>query len=175
MKKVLFFIAAFTITAASVNAQDKVTHAGGTKFSVAVNAGFPTAADFKFAYGADAQVDIPAGTSLRITGSIGYENFHWKVSGGTSSFDGNVSQIPILAGVKYFLSSNFYGHGQIGYAVKGSSGNTLMPNDNGFAFAISGGYVMGNLDIGIKYLATHPGGSDLGAVIARLAYTLGSK
>jgi hypothetical protein len=174
MKFFLLVVAAVIMTTATVNAQDNVKKSSGTKFGIAANAGFSTVDVYKFVYGADVQADFPATSSLKITASLGYEIYHWKIPG--SSFTGNTAQIPILAGVKYLLSTNLYAHGQIGYSVKGNAGDPfLMPNGNGFAFALSGGYIMGNLDLGIKYLATHPGGSDLGGIVARVAYNLGGK
>lgn len=177
MKKLLFFTAVIFATV-SVQAQKTVTTPRGTKFEIAANVGSSTAAEYKMAYGADIEADFPVSTHANITGSLGYEHFHWEVAG--NSFSGNTNQIPILAGLKYFLSTYFYAHGQIGYSLKGNTSSTQsnqlgFTNDNSLAYALSLGYNPGSWDIGVKYLATRPGGSDLGGVVLRVAYSLGHK
>lgn len=159
MKKLLLAVAAITISAASVNAQDKEMKKGETTFSIAGNIGHATTPTyFNLVAGGDIQVDIPATTGLKITVSGGYESFSWKI--GTSK--GHSSYIPLLAGAKFNLSTNLYGHAQLGYSIftgRGGGGQ--------FTYAPSLGYMFSkNFDASVKYL----GLNHVGGIVARLAY-----
>lgn len=163
MKKLFLAVAAITITAVTVNAQ--------TNFSIAGNIGTGTSSGYKLAAGGDVQVDIPATTGLKITASAGYENYSYSVNLGApyGTVKVNFGFIPILAGAKFNLSTNLYGHAQLGYSVSTSSGG-----GGSFTYAPSLGYMFSkNFDVAIKYLALSSNGSTAGAVLARLAYTLG--
>lgn len=158
MKKLLLAVAAITISAASVNAQDKEMKTGETTFSIAGNIGHATTTNFNLVAGGDIQVDIPATTGLKITVSGGYENFSWKI--GTSK--GHSSFIPLLAGAKFNLSTNLYGHAQLGYSI-----STVKDGGGSFTYAPSLGYMFSeNFDASVKYL----GLNHLGGIVARLAY-----
>jgi hypothetical protein len=160
MKKLLLAVAAITITAATVNAQ--------TAFSIAGNVGGGTTSGYKLVAGGDIQVDIPAGSGLKITGSAGYENFAYEVKVGTTTFKGHSSFIPILAGAKFNLSSSLYGHAQLGYSI-----STVNGGGGAFTYAPSLGYMISkSLDVSAKYIGLSNNGT-LSAIVARLAYTFG--
>lgn len=164
MKKLLFIAGLFAL-ATTVNAQKTSMKSGATTFSIAGNVGPATTADYTQAFGGDIQVDLPVGTGLKITGSGGYENFGYKVG----TFKGHSSVIPLLAGVKFNLSTNVYGHAQLGYSISTASGVK-----GAFTYAPSVGYMFSpNFDASVKYLGLSYGnGSNttLSAVVARLAY-----
>lgn len=165
MKKLLLAVAAITISAASVNAQDKEMKSEATTFSIAANAGAGTTANFGLVAGGDLQVDIPAATGLKITASAGYENFAYKYTVGTTTYKGHHSFIPLLAGAKFTLSEGLYGHAQLGYSI-----STVSGGKGGFTYAPSIGYMFSkNFDASVKYLGISTGGT-LGAILARLAY-----
>ncbi len=133
-----------------------------TTFGIAVNGGVPTNNFYTIVFGADLQADIAASEGLKITASAGYENYSVKTKFG----GGHYSFIPVLAGAKFNLSTNLYGHAQLGYAFSTTSGG-----GGSFAYAPSIGYVFSpNLDLSVKYLGLSRGGGTLGAVLARLAY-----
>jgi len=165
MKKLVLAFAVITITAATVNAQ-------GTTFSIAANAGAGTTQYYGLTAGGDLQVDIPATTGLKITVSGGYENFAYKVPVTTGNVKGHSSFIPLLAGAKFNLSTNLYGHAQLGYSI-----STISGGKGAFTYAPSLGYKLSpNFDLSAKYLGLSFGsgaGSTLGAIVARLAYTFG--
>lgn len=162
MKKLLLAVAAITITAATVNAQ--------TAFSIAGNAGSGTTSGYKLAAGGDIQVDIPAGSGLKITGSAGYQNFAFEVKVGTTTFKGHSSFIPVLAGAKFNLTSSLYGHAQLGYSISTTSGGS-----GAFTYAPSLGYMISkNFDVAAKYIGLSKGGATVAAIVARLAYTFGN-
>lgn len=167
MKKLLLAVAAITISAASVNAQEKEMHKGGTTFSIAGNVGFGTTQNYKLSAGGDIQAEFPATTGLKITTSAGYQNFAYEIPniiGGV--IKGHSSFIPLLAGVKFHLGSGLYGHGQLGYSISTVKGGT-----GAFTYAPSIGYGFGkNLDLAVKYFGLSRSGSTIGAIVARLAY-----
>ena len=164
MKKLLLAVGVFIISAASVNAQNKTT------FSLAGNIGVGTYTYGKLAVGADIQADFPAATGLKITASAGYESFGYStsvvVAGTTYTNKGHSSYIPLLAGAKFNLSPNLYGHAQLGYSLSTASGGT-----GAFTYAPSLGYMVSkNFDISAKYLGLSRNGATISAIVARLAY-----
>lgn len=160
MKKLLLVFTTVSIFAFAAQAQTgkKAT------ISVAVNAGIPVSSPsvYSFAFGGDLQADFAPTEGLKITGSVGYENFSIK-----DKFGGGRSGIvPLLGGVKFNLgSANLYGHAQLGAGFSTESGGGTA-----FAYAPSVGYyVSPNFDISIKYLAFSNNGT-IGVVGARFAY-----
>lgn len=161
MKKLTLAFAVLMIITTSAKAQDKMSSSNKTTFGIAINGGIPTNKAYTIIFGADLQADIAATEGLKITASVGYENYSVKTALG----GGHFSVIPLLAGAKFNLSSNLYGHAQLGYAFSTTSGGGGL-----FAYAPSLGYMFSpNLDLSIKYLGLSNHGS-LGAVLARLAY-----
>ena len=155
MKKVLLSVAVILVSAASVNAQ--------TKFSIAGNIGVVTTTYGKLAAGADLQVDLPATTGLKITLSGGYENFSYKSNSGIKY---NSGFIPLLAGAKFNLSTNLYGHAQLGYSI-----STVSGGSGAFTYAPSLGYMLSqNFDVSAKYIGLSNNGATSSAIVARLAY-----
>jgi hypothetical protein len=158
MKKVILFFAAVIIFAVSVNAQ--------TTFSIAGNVGAVTGDFGKLAVGGDIQADLPATTGLKITLSAGYENFGYESNTGVKTSSGF---IPILAGTKFNLSSNLYGHAQLGYSF-----STLSGGKGSFTYAPSLGYNLSpNFDVSAKYLGLSNKFGNANAIVARLAYNFG--
>ena len=165
MKKLLLAVAVITISAVTVNAQ--------TNFSIAGSIGTGTSTGYKLAVGGDLQVDIPATTGLKITGSAVYQHWSYEVNLGApyGTVKVNFGFIPILAGAKFNLTSSLYGHAQLGYSVSTESGGS-----GSFTYAPSLGYMVSPaFDIAVKYLALSSNGSTAGAILARLAYTFGKK
>jgi hypothetical protein len=171
MKKLLFAFASFLIIAASANAQEKIMKTSKTTVGIAANVGKvitndgSSSFDYKLVAGGDFQVDIPATTGLKITASVGYQNFAYEIRFGTSPLRDHISYIPLLAGAKFDLSSKFYGHAQLGYAF-----STVKDGQGSFTYAPSIGYMLKDFDIGIKYLGLSNKIENIGAIVARLAY-----
>ncbi len=168
MKKLLLAVAVISISTASVNAQEKEMHTGGTTFSIAGNVGSGTAQYYKLSAGGDIQAEFPATTGLKITVSGGYQNFAYEIPrtlGGT--LKDHISFIPVLAGAKVAFGKGLYGHGQLGYSFLTKKNPAPNSNNGDFTFAPSLGYGFGkNLDLSVKYLSI----DKLNAVLARLAY-----
>ncbi len=170
MKKLLLAAGVF-VFATSVNAQETKTKmkssnaSGATTISIAGNVGPATTTNYKLVFGGDLQADFPVATGLKLTASAGYENFGYEITTGTI-LKGHTSVIPLLAGAKFNLSTNLYGHGQLGYSLSTASGGK-----GAFTYAPSIGYMFSkNFDVSVKYLGLSYSGFTLGAVVARLAY-----
>lgn len=160
MKKIIFSLAIMAF-AFGAKAQD-------VKFGVALSVGAPTESPYKFTYGADVQAEYGLSEALAITGSVGYQNFHWKISVAGNSTSGNNGFVPVLAGAKFgFGESNLYGHAQLGAGF-----STQKNGGSAFAYAPSVGYKLSeNLDASVKYLAFSKNNSTMGSVGLRIAYT----
>jgi hypothetical protein len=160
MKRLILAIAVVAISTA-VQAQDKES-AKSTTVSIAGNVGIPTTTGLSFAVGGDIQGDFAVAEGLKLTLSVGYENYSRKSSlGGGSTYI-----IPVLGGVKFPFSDKLYGHAQLGYGFgKGGGG--------AFAYAPSIGYNLSeNFDISLKYLGFSSSGNSSGSINLRLAYDL---
>ena len=155
MKKLFLAVAVIIASAVSVSAQ--------TKFSIAGNVGGVTTTYGKLAAGGDIQVDLPATTGLKITFSGGYENFAYESSTGVKYHS---SFIPLLGGAKFNLSTNLYGHAQLGYSF-----STVSGGKGSFTYAPSLGYMISkDFDISAKYLGLSNTYGNTSAIVARLAY-----
>lgn len=165
MKKLILSFAVVCFAAMGAQAQD----AKSTTLSLGVNAGVPTNKGMSVAYGADLQADFAVAPTLKITGSVGYENYKMKdiTILGTTIKGGNSGYIPLLAGAKFGLGSDqLYGHAQLGYSV-----STAKGGGGAFAYAPSIGYYFSpNFDASVKYLAMSKNGATNGSVNLRLAY-----
>ena len=158
MKKLLLAFAVIVI-AANVNAQ--------TDFEIAGNIGTGTKKGYTTTYGADLQVGFPATTGLKITGSAGYQNIHFKMDFGApiGTVKDDFSFIPLMAGALFNLGSKFRGHAQLGYAFSTQDGG-----GGHFSYAPTLIYLLtSSLNLGLKYLSI----DEYNAVMLRLAYNLG--
>lgn len=180
MKK-LFLAAGIFALSATVNAQETKTKMkssngmGKTTISIAGNVGHATTATststgvttkYDLVFGGDLQVDLPVATGLKLTASAGYENFGYKITYGSTTLKDHISYIPLLAGAKFPLSTNLYGHAQLGYSV-----STVSGGKGAFTYAPSIGYMFSkNFDASVKYIGLSKNSSTLSAVVARLAY-----
>ncbi len=166
-------------TASLVKAQSETISTSYSKkplVSIGANLGVPVTSGYKIAYGADLQIDIPFADKLFGTVSGGYENYSYKtVQVGTVTVpEGNTNFIPVLAGIKYFFSDKFYGHGEAGYTF-----STTKNGGGSFTFAPSVGYYFcKNFDASVKYInigqtnsSLAYGGKSIGSGQLRLAYT----
>jgi len=165
--KTIIILAAVTICSAfltQTQAQTESMSAPASKktlVSIGLNLGVPVTSGYKIAYGADLQLDIPLASKLYGTVSGGYENYSYKAldEGLITVPEGSTNFIPVLAGVKYFFSDKFYGHGQAGYTF-----STTKNGGGAFTFAPSVGYYFSkNFDASIKYV-------NIGSTNAKLAY-----
>jgi hypothetical protein len=148
MKKV-FFILALTAASFAGFAQD-----GGKalRFSVGVEAGLPVGdwSDYtSFAIGGSVQGDYFVAPDLALTLNAGYLSLSPKTItvAGVSYKGESTGIIPVMAGIRYFFSPNFYGSAQLGAAFGTESGAGTA-----FAYAPGIGYKFtDNFDAMVKY------------------------
>ncbi|MDB5199655.1 MAG: hypothetical protein JWO92_1618 [Chitinophagaceae bacterium] len=174
MKKLILFFAAITITAAAANAQ------GPTSFSLGLEGAVPmgvfNTAGYNFGIGGSVQVDHKISTDAALTLYVGYINFSNK---NTTPYKYHFSEIPVLAGVKYWFSPKVYGSAQLGASFNStkqsnSGGNSTLYTSTGFAYSPGIGFnITKGLDLLVKYFGNSAGGGTLSSVGARLAYTFG--
>ncbi|MBO9657865.1 MAG: hypothetical protein J7527_03490 [Chitinophagaceae bacterium] len=155
MKKV-FLVAAFTVAGfVGLNAQKDF------KFGAGVVAALPIgdAGDISnFAAGVELQGELGFTEKVKGVATTGYTHFFGKDLGfglGKVKF----GAIPILVGVRGYLSENFFVTGQVGYGVF-----TGDADGGGFAYKPQVGYDAGKFQLALAY----QGISDDGATISTL-------
>ena len=160
MKKVFL---AISIAAISVTGY---AQSGTTKIGVGADLGIPVG-DFgdvvKTGFGGYAKGLFGIGEAGQITFTTGYSSF--KAKGSTSEESATLSIIPLLAGYRHNFSG-FYAEPQIGYNIfgakyKGSIGSGSN-SEGGFAWAVGFGYVISDVDFGVRYQGGKPSGDGEG-------------
>ena len=170
MKKILLTLAVLGGFVFSSFAQKK-SDAGGSKFSIGVDAGLPvgtTSNAYSFGLGGSLKYDISMSKEAAFTLSAGYTSMMGKtITVGTTSVKvAAAGFIPVKAGIKYHFSDAFYGEGQLGAAFSSSSGG-------GTAFLYAPGIVVdlgGGVDLGLRYEAWSHNGT-VSQIALRLAYS----
>lgn len=154
---------------------------GTTKIAVGADLGIPVGdfgEGFKTGFGGYAKGLFGIGEAGQITFTTGYSSF--KAKGSTDEVKATVNVIPLLAGYRHNFSG-FYAEPQIGYSIFSTklkseeiSGST---SDGAFAWAIGCGYVVSNVDFGVRYQSASKDGSSLSFVGIHVGYnfSLGGK
>ena len=164
MKKVFYLLTLSVLIASTSFAQDdKKTTKEGTSLSVGLEAGLPLG-DFgkgsSFGIGGSVKAGLPIFDGGAVTLSAGYMSFMAKTVSGVK---GNATGIiPIKAGLRFRISEGFYGEPQLGvsmvnakYLSVDQNGNptTVSANKSYFTYAAGVGYMMKQIDIGVRYEA----------------------
>ncbi len=111
--------------------------------------------------GATAQIEYAVNEKTRATAMSGVLNYSGKSIDGATKFSG-LTAIPVLVGVKYYLSDNFFGTAQLGVSL--FSGVTPFTYSPGIGFMING-----KVEAQLKYT----GYANLGGAFGiRVAYNL---
>lgn len=172
MKKLLLS-AAIVISIVSVNAQKT------TGLSIAGNVGPATTTNFTISFGADLQAAFPVGSGLDLTASAGYQNFTYKITFAPNNVvKGHLSFIPLLGGVKFFLSPKVFAEAKLGYSI-----STVSGGKGGFTYSPVLGFVVGNnVSLFAQYLGISFGsnggsttGNTLGAALGGVRIGFGGK
>ena len=166
MKKVLLVAVLFLVTTVAAFAQK-----GDIGISVGVEGALPVG-DWSDGY------SIGVGGSLKglygisdagqVTLTVGYDRF------GVKDFDGSLSLVPVLAGYRHTFSS-LYVEPQIGISAQkskiemGEFGD-VSASTTDFSFAIGAGYLVGPMDLGLRYQNISASGGSLGFLALRVAY-----
>jgi len=180
MKKI-FLAFVVLLTATIVNAQKNSTD-NPTVFSLGVEASVPVGefnnlADYNTGIGASAQVAHKVASDITLTLYAGYLKYNQQ---GSSTDKYHLTEVPLLAGAKFWFSPKVYAQGQLGVAfnsIKYSTISTTVASATAFAYSPGVGFVLAkNIDVVIKYLGNSmPANSTfsrvtLGSFGARLAY-----
>lgn len=182
MKKLILSVAVIA-AAISAQAQSKTSDKMDQKlkFSLGLELAVPLG-DFKktnkFGIGGSAQADYLIDPTLALTLNAGYINFSGKdytvVIPGLGSFPvkgSNFGLIPVLGGIKYNFTPEFYGSAQLGVSFSAQSGGG---GGSIFTYAPGIGYKFTeNFDALLKYTgySSKGAGNTLSTFGLRLAYT----
>jgi len=155
MKKVFLAICIAAISATGYS------QSGKNQIGVGADLGIPVG-DFgdvvKTGFGGYAKGLFGIGEGGQITFTTGYSSF--KAKGSTSEESATLNIIPLLAGYRHNFSG-FYAEPQIGYNIFGAKyKGTISGSDSegGFAWAVGFGYVVSNVDFGVRYQGGKPSG-----------------
>ena len=164
MKKLLLSLAVIAATL-SASAQTKTT-TSPFRVSLGVDAVAPfgNLADVtSFGIGGSLEGDYAVDNTLALTLNAGYIKFLQKNNNGLK-----LGVIPVLAGIKYYFTPQFYSSAQLGVGVFTSNGNSISK----FAYAPGIGYKFSdNFDAGVKYQAYSKNKVTDNTASLRLAYT----
>jgi len=161
--------AAFTFSAKAQTttpapASTSTTTASGIRYSIGVDAGIPTGKlsdAYNWNLGGSLQVDIPVANKLFVTVNAGYDNIFGK----TVNVDGvnvkaeNIELLPVKAGLKYFVVSNFYVQGEAGASFLLNKSKLDDDKSAAFIYAPQIGYQFqlggkSYIDAGVRYEAS---------------------
>jgi hypothetical protein len=167
--------AAFTFSAKAqttnpTTTSTSTTTASGIRYSIGVDAGIPTGKlsdSYNWNLGGSLQVDIPVANKLFVTVNAGYDNIFGKKNIDGSGVDvQNIELLPVKAGLKYFVVSNFYVQGEAGAAFVLDKTKIDANNSAAFVYAPQIGYQFqlggkNYIDAGVRYEASTKLNSDV--------------
>lgn len=173
MKLKLFALIIFTVCISSLHAQDKkdkgMKSSTPVHLSFGLDAGAPlgnNANTSAFVAGGDLQVEYELSQNFSVTGSAGLE--------GRLNKGGVVNTkyfAPLLGGLRYYFSTNFYISEQAGYSLSLTKGTSAaFTNVAGLGFKLSK-----NSDVLFAYkgLFNTGGIANYNTIAARIAYVFG--
>ena len=171
MKKIIFSVALIVIASIAANAQS-----GTFKIGIGPEVGIPTgdAGDaVKIGIGGSAKALLGIGNAGQVTFTTGYMTF-----GGKDLSDGekaSINVIPFMAGYRQNFSG-FYVEPQAGIGLMKAKysyeGDSETNSATRFTWAAGIGYVISNVDIGVRYQSYESEGGHFGFAGIRLAYNI---
>jgi len=184
MKKLFLSLAVIAATL-SASAQTKTTTTSPFRVSLGIDAVAPfgnLADGTSFGIGGSLEGDYSVDNTLALTLNAGYIRFLQKNNNGLK-----LGVIPVLAGIKYYFTPQFYSSAQLGVGIftsnsSSSSALTYAPgigykfsdgsSSSAFAYAPGIGYKFSdNFDAGVKYQAYSKNSHTTNTGSLRLAYT----
>ncbi len=116
-----------------------------------------------FGIGGSLEGDYAIDNTLALTANAGYIKFLQKNNNGLK-----LGIVPLLAGIKYYFTPQFYSSAQLGVGIFTSNGSS----SSAFAYAPGIGYKFSdNFDGGVKYQAYSKNSVTTNTASLRLAYT----
>ena len=176
MKKILTVVVLCTAFALCSHAQKgQITVSPGLEiglpigdFGEAVNLGFGLTA--KGLYGINDESDV--------TFTLGFIRFGSKNVDSDDDVKASTSLIPLMPGYRYKFNEQFYGEGQLGLTVVRSKVNVsgwsggFNASTTNFGYALGVGYMLGKIDLGLRYQGVSATGGSLSLVGIRAAYNI---
>ncbi|MGI4728423.1 MAG: hypothetical protein ACRYGB_07615 [Janthinobacterium lividum] len=100
--------------------------------------------------GGSIQADFPVATGLDVTVNAGYNNIFGKNNAP------DISLIPVKAGLKYFVASNFYVQGEAGASILANKNKIAADKSASFVYAPQIGYLFpvggkNYIDLGVRF------------------------
>jgi len=151
MKK-LFLVVAVIVTSVSVNAQRSLM-GSHTNFSLGIEGSAPTGLfhtnGYKVGFGGSLQIENKQSVDLGLTLNIGFLSY----GNNSTNYNYHYNIIPLLAGLKYYVSPKVYLHGQLG----ASFATLKLPRENftntSFTYSPGIGFMVSqDVDFLIKYM-----------------------
>lgn len=164
-----------TCTALIAGAQEK----GSIHINAGIDVGFPLGdfgEGFGIGFGASAKGLYGISDAGQATLTLGFLRFGMK--DGNDLVSGSTSLIPILAGYRHRFG-NLYGEGQIGLTALRTSIKVKEADFGNFSgstsathlgYGVGVGYLMGNLDLGLRFQGVASDGNSLNLVALRVGY-----
>lgn len=166
MKKILL-MTAFSAASMFGFAQEK-SDSKSMSFSGGVEIGMPMG-DFgdvaSTGFGASLQMNYSLGSKSALILSAGYVTYGGKTISGIDL--PSWGWIPVLGGLKYNLSDNFYGSAQAGmsfFSIDGGDSESI------FTYAPGIGFEKNKIDISARYLSASKDGATTNTLGLRLGY-----
>lgn len=139
----LFTAAAFALGALLFSTDSNAQDSQAWRLGVGVSAGAATDDPYGLVLGGDLKLQKDFVGPVSATLTTGYTNFFAKDDSGRS----DLGVVPVKAGIKVFLTPNFYAGGEVGAGFGTNDGA-----GSSFVWAPAIGWGFGNgLDLGIRY------------------------
>jgi len=158
-----FTFSAKAQTTTPTTTSTSTTTASGIRYSIGVDGGIPTGKlsdAYNWNLGGSLQVDIPVANKLFVTVNAGYDNIFGKKNLDGSGLDvTNIQLLPVKAGLKYFVVSNFYVQGEAGASFLLNKSKLGDDKSAAFVYAPQIGYQFqlggkSYIDAGVRYEAS---------------------
>ena len=170
MKRYLFIISVFF----TISSHAQITTPTTTAISLGFELAAPSNSIYTIGTGVSAKFELPVVSPLSLTLTGGFTAMYYKSNLFNSSrTPGAAGFLPLKAGLKYYLSKNFYAEGEAGTAIE-----TNYDKRDAFAFSIGPGFIIPlsnekqGIDIGFRYESWS---NQLRQTGIRIAYRFGGK
>ncbi|MES2418640.1 MAG: outer membrane beta-barrel protein [Bacteroidota bacterium] len=168
MRKSTKFLAS-AVAAVALFFSTNVNAQSTPKFGIGLNLGIPTSENYSFAIGGDLRYQFDIDKQLSVPITAGYTRFMGKEIGNTGADYGDISYIPLKAGLKYFFNES--GSGVYGLAEAGAGFGTNSGSGTSFVYSPAIGYSWSNgLDLAAKFEGFSKNSMNTGYAGIRLAY-----
>ena len=170
MKTILLSVLFLASTTYSAIAQK-----GKNQIGIGAEIAFPTGTfgeAFKTGFGGWAKFLFGVGKYDQVSFSSGFTSFTAKGSGTQAS--ASIGILPILIGLRHTITQGLYVEPQLGYgsyhAKVSASGQSASDSKGAFTYALGLGYVIDNIDFGVRYQNGKIEGDNYSNVAIRVGY-----